>query len=793
MKTNFNKKLLALLLVFTMIFACSTSAMTPVYADDATVTTTAAPNTVTIRVEQLGQTDLVPTVVEFTEGQNALELLKTIATVTEGTPMGDAAFITGINNYPADDSGISWMFKVNGMAPVLENGYSAAANQYMVKPGDKIEFYSINFADGTAYAKFDKSNYSTTVNTTLTVRLTKEVFDANWVSSQTVAEGATILVSEKDADKAATETMYVTNESGLANIMFTEAGTYIISAKQMDGDKQLLARPYAKVTVTESTMNEINIITLNDFHGNLMESGKNIGMVKMVGYINGLKASNPNTMVVSAGDNYQGSALSNLTYGAPVNDMFKALDVVASAVGNHEFDWGSDRIANWGKQGGFPFLAANICDKTTGEPVSWAKPYIIREVDGVKIAFIGLTTVESAHTTKAENVANIEFKAVDEAAKTWVDYLKAGKDAAGVPDVIIALTHVPSFQDYESKVVSGDELDALTKVEGLDAVISGHSHKTVAGEMNGVPVVQAYKYGRSVGTMTLALDENKKVVSITPSVEAVYKLSSDLVKEDAGAKETLDTYNKKFEPIINEVVGKVDGDLLHSKESDNLTKLGYFTCDVMRKAANVQIGITNGGGLRTDILAGNVTMGNLYEVMPFDNTLYTMKVTGQELWQIIDHGISAPDMGDGQFAGVKIVYDPAKEYGNKLVKLSLEDGTMVEMDKEYTIVVNDFMATGGDKYDFSRATDKVNTFVPIRDGLVNAFKAVDMVHAPNIEGLVMQGIATPTTNTYLIQPGDVLWRIAAKYNTTIQELGKLNNLENLNLIIAGENLLVPSK
>src|SRR3712207_4843728 len=108
----------------------------------------------------------------------------------------------------------------------------------------------------------------------------------------------------------------------------------------------------------------VDVLMFNDFHGNLAEDvrekGKNIGMAKMVGYVKEAIRKNPNTIVVSGGDNYQGTAMSNLTYGAPVSAMMKAMNVVASSVGNHEFDWGVSHMEKWQKDGGFDFLAANI-------------------------------------------------------------------------------------------------------------------------------------------------------------------------------------------------------------------------------------------------------------------------------------------------------------------------------------------------------------------------------------------------------------------------------------------------
>lgn len=548
----------------------------------------------------------------------------------------------------------------------------------------------------------------------------------------------------------------------------------------------------AAAPVVEQVENVIDILTVNDFHGNVKESGKNVGMAKMVGYVIDQRAVNPNTFVVSGGDSYQGSALSNLTYGAPVSEMYKGMGVIASSVGNHEFDWGVERINKWSKDGGFPFLAANIVEKESGEPVSWAQPYLIQEMGGIKVAFIGLTTVETAVATKAENIASLKFTNAGEAAAKWVEFLKAGKAEEGTPDVIIALTHVASYQDRETKDVSGldNELEEITLVDGIDGVISGHSHQTVAGVLNGVPVVQAYKYGRAMGKMSIELNEDKTVKAITPSVEMLYKLSSDLVREDETTKAAYDKFEEEFAPIANEVVGQLKGTLTHGKES-NVTPLGYWTSEVMRKATNVQVGLQNGGGLRRTLEEGNITMGDLYEVMPFDNALVTMEVTGAHLKALVDHGIDLEGKGDGQFAGIKVKYDPSKPYESKVLSITLDDGTPVEMDKTYTLVTNDFILTGGDGYDFKAAKNVVNTYVPIRDALVDEIKAAGTVVAPSVDDVLVAEEAA--VETYVISEGDVLWKIAESYGTTYEVLAEMNNLSNPHLIFAGKTLVVPAK
>ena len=546
---------------------------------------------------------------------------------------------------------------------------------------------------------------------------------------------------------------------------------------------------FAKVT-------KIDVISFNDFHGNVAEDtrakGKNIGMAKMVGYVNAAREENPNTIVVSGGDNYQGTAISNLTFGAPVSKMMKSMKVVASAVGNHEFDWGSERIAKWAEEGNFDYLASNIYDKTTKEPVTWAKPYKIVDVDGVKIAFIGLATEQTKYQTKVEFVKNIDFKPAEEAANYWIKYLKSGKAAEGTPEVIIALTHIPSMQDKDS-VITGEELDRLTKVEGLDAVVTGHSHRTVSGTMNGKPVVQAYKYGRALGKLHIVM-ENGKVKEITPEVDMVSKAKSDII-EDSTMKEQLAKQTAELKNVLGEKLGTLKEDLIHDRKG-SLTPLGYWATDVMRKATNTQVGLTNGGGLRRTLFKGDITMGDLYEIMPFDNQLVVVKVKGKDLKALIDHGIDADFMTDGQFAGLKVVYDPAKEYEHKIVKITLEDGTPIEDEKIYTLVTNDFIVTGGDRYDFSNAIEVKDLFVPIRDALVDNIKANGGIAIPDIsEILVKVSDVKEEQNSkiYIIQRNDTLRKIATKENRSMKDLIKANKLANPDIIHVGQKLIIPAK
>ena len=526
---------------------------------------------------------------------------------------------------------------------------------------------------------------------------------------------------------------------------------------------------------------EIVVLSINDFHGALAPAGKNVGAVKLVDAIKTEKAKNPEgTIIVSAGDNYQGSAMSNLMYGEPVSAVFKEMGIELSAVGNHEFDWGVDRISKWAEDGGFDFVCTNIYDKRTNQPVDWAEPFAIIEKEGVKVGFIGLATPETAYKTLKANVVNYEFRDPVEVITEWVPKVK---DAGA--DIVIALTHLGSFQDKEGNI-TGEAAD-LCAVDGVDAVISAHTHQRVSGLVNGKPLVQAYKQGRSFAKLTFIFDENNKLVSAEPFLDNLYA-RADTLKDDANTLAIYRKYEEELNPVLGKVLGKTTVDLDHDRYAGP-SLLGEWVCEIMKDKAGVQIAMTNGGGLRTDVPAGEITAGKLYEVMPFDNTLYTMKLSGADIKANIEHGIMNDDIGWIQIAGVKVTYNPEAEAGNRITSMVLEDGTPVEMDKYYTVVTNDFMFTGGDNYNFENAKDGLNTFVPIRDALMEAVEKAGVISPKKQNWLSEEKVG----KLYVVEVGDSLWKIAQKFGTTVEKILACNEIANPRLIRPGQEILIPTE
>jgi len=538
----------------------------------------------------------------------------------------------------------------------------------------------------------------------------------------------------------------------------------------------------SSISFVLATEKEIVVLSINDFHGSLAPSGKNVGAAKLVDAIKTEKSKNPEgTIIVSAGDNYQGSAMSNLLYGEPVSAMFKEMGLELSAVGNHEFDWGIDRTTKWVEDAGFIFfVCANVYDKRTNQPVEWAEPYIITERNGIEVGFIGLATPETSYKALKANVENYEFRDPVETIKEWIPKVKENG-----ADIIIALTHLGAFQDKEGKI-SG-EAAALSEVDGVDGVISAHTHQSVSGLVNGKPLLQAYYNGRSVAKLTFIFDENNKLVSAEPFLDDLYK-RPDTLKDDANTLALYIKYEEELGPVLGKILGKTTVTLDHDRYAAP-SLLGEWICEIMKDKVGVQIAMTTGGDLKGPIPAGDITAGILYEIMPFDNTLYTMKLSGADVKANIEHGIMNEDIGWIQIAGVRVTYDKEAEAGNRITRMSLEDGTPVEMDKYYTVVTNDFIATGGDKYNFDNALDKLDTFIPVRDAMMEAVEKTGVI-SPEKQNWFSEAI---TGKIYVVEVGDSVWEIAQKFVTTVEKMVVLNELANSRLIKPGQELIIPAE
>lgn len=459
---------------------------------------------------------------------------------------------------------------------------------------------------------------------------------------------------------------------------------------------------------------QIDILSVNDFHGALAEAGKNPGAAKLAGWLKAEQAKNPQgTLILSAGDMFQGSVDSNLLYGKTVVDMMNRTGFAAMALGNHEFDWGIGTLQLRARQAGFPFVAANVIENATGKPLDFTKPYIIVEKQGIKIAIVGIATPETAYKTNPKRISNLTFA---DPAATFRELLPRLKRQA---DVIVVLAHLGGAVDQASGVLTGEAAEFVAQSTDVDALLTGHSHEGFAVKMNRVPVVQARYNGRAVGKITLLYSIAAKQV-LASSAELI-DLEPAALTADAGVAKILNAAKAEIEPAKNLVLGKTVRPLSHERRQ--LSLLGQWSSDVIKQAVGADIALQNGGGLRTSIPAGKVAMGQLYEIMPFDNTLVTAELTGAQILQILEYGIHNQQIGMLQFSGIKVIYDSSLPAGKRVAQVVLSDGRPLQADTVYKVVTNDFMASGGDGYTmFASAGSLTDTCQPVRDVLVDAIR-----------------------------------------------------------------------
>jgi len=421
-------------------------------------------------------------------------------------------------------------------------------------------------------------------------------------------------------------------------------------------------------------------------------------------------------VVVVAGDSYQGTAISNLSQGAVVNKFFDDIGVQYSAIGNHDFDYGQDVFKKWQKNK-FKFLVSNII--STNGFDKYFQPYGNATIaSGKTVYFIGLSTLETPVTTAIKNLKGLEFTNPITAANKWVAFILSNKEHhLKKADAIVLLTHIGSYQNKVDKKVYYDikndtlgdtEINAVTKnIHGINAIISSHSHQYVSGYLNGVAVVQGQSHGKSLSVLHFHCGGG--ICKATPEVINLDKATQNL-PDDKNVEKMIAKYTEKNKQILDKVISYSSQDLTNRavKNSYNI-KLTYMIADVIRKYAKTDVGMQNIGGIRASLDAGDITYDDIYNLMPFDNTVIVTTFTGAQLLKVIKHSYAFHKYPVSIMAGVKVDFDKRGQ-----MKKVLIDNKPLDIDKEYSLATLDFLYYGGDSYDFVNAKNYKNTNVAVR-------------------------------------------------------------------------------
>jgi len=522
----------------------------------------------------------------------------------------------------------------------------------------------------------------------------------------------------------------------------------------------------------------LTIVHSNDTHSRVKE-GDGMGFAKISTIIQEVKKVNPNTLVLDAGDTFHGQTIATLTEGESIARLMNEIGYDAMAPGNHDFNYGYERLVGLSKLTNFPILAANV-KKEDGSDL--LDGYIIKEIAGLKVGIFGLATPETKHKTHPDNVKGLTFVDPVEAAKQTVEALK------DETDIIIAITHLgmdPSSVDTSIKVAE--------EVEGIDLIIDGHSHTVLeqGKKVGNTLIVSTGEYDKNLGIVDLYYKDGEIV-----SMEArlIGKDMAAEISEDEAIVSIIKTIEEEQAELLNQVVGTttVALDGAREKVRTGETNLGNLITDAMRYITGADCAIVNGGGIRASIDAGDITKGEVITVLPFGNYIVTKKVTGAEIKAALENGIKAypgPSGGFPHVSGIKYVIDIGRQLGDRVVNITV-NGQPLDLNREYVLATNDFIAAGGDEYTMISDNPILNEYGALDEAVIAYIEAKGTV-SPAVEGRITVQETKAEPKYYIVQPGDWLMKIARKFNTTWQKLQELNKLKNPHLIFPGQKILLP--
>ncbi|MEM1388603.1 MAG: 5'-nucleotidase C-terminal domain-containing protein [Pseudomonadota bacterium] len=493
----------------------------------------------------------------------------------------------------------------------------------------------------------------------------------------------------------------------------------------------------------------LHIIHINDLHSrvepiNRFDSTCNAednaagecfgGYARVATKIAELKAElgDANVIVLDAGDQYQGSLMYTTYKGDVEAEMMEIIGFDAMAVGNHEFDDGPEGLLKLIDNVSFPVISGNLDVSQSNVLAGKLENHTVLEVGGEKIGIISALATDTVETSSPG--PNVIFQ--DEIDALAADV--AALEAEGVTK-IIALTHVGVNRDME----------IAEAVDGIDAVVGGHSHTlfsnteddamaypTMVGD---TPVVQAYAYSKYLGHLILTFDD---AGAVTAAEGDTILLDASVAEDEAivaRVAELAGPIEEMKTRVVAEAAEAIEGDRSVCRAME--CPMGNLVADAMLdrvKDQGIVIAIQNGGGLRASIDAGEVTMGEVLTVLPFQNTLSTFEVTGEAIIAALENGVSQLEDGAGRFpqvAGMSYTFDPSAEAGSRISDVMV-GGAPLEMDKVYGVVSNNYVRNGGDGYSMFVDAANAYDFGPDLADVTAEFIAANAPYQPYTDGRI---------------------------------------------------------
>ena len=514
---------------------------------------------------------------------------------------------------------------------------------------------------------------------------------------------------------------------------------------------------------------ELNILHINDFHSRIEsinkfdstctaeEEGKNecfggAARLKVAIDQKRQELTGKNVLLLNAGDNFQGSLFFTTYKGAAEAEFLNLMKFDAMTIGNHEFDEGEDGLATFLDKVTFPVISSNVLAGYKSKLIDRIKPSLVLDVGGQKVGIVGAVTNDTAEISSPGDNVLIGID-VDTITTAVQDLKKQGVDK------IVALTHVGYPRD----------LAVIAKIPDVDVVVGGHSHSllsntdekaegpypTMVDNPGGykVPVVQAGSYSKYLGDLVVTFDDS----GVVKSAKGDPILIDSKIKPDEAVLARIKELGKPIEELKTKIIGKTDASIDGSRESCRAREceMGDLVTDAMLdrvKGQGVTIAITNGGGLRASIDAGDVSMGEAITVLPFQNTVATFQIKGADIVAALENGVSQIEEGGGRFpqvAGLKFSFDKSKPVGSRISNVEVKEGEgFVALDpaKTYNVVSNNFMRNGGDGYSvFKTKAENAYDYGPGLETVLADYLTAHNPYKPLTDGRITEIAAATET------------------------------------------------
>ncbi|WML46006.1 bifunctional 2',3'-cyclic-nucleotide 2'-phosphodiesterase/3'-nucleotidase [Neobacillus sp. PS3-40] len=555
---------------------------------------------------------------------------------------------------------------------------------------------------------------------------------------------------------------------GSAKLVFRSSPDAIPFAAATKNIKDVGPQDVGGVTWEQYSLDQnvyVQLLGINDYHGQLDYSTKvnnqPVGGIQyLAGYLKEREAANPNTLMVEAGDLIGASRpVSALLQDEPTIRFMNEIGLDVGTVGNHEFDEGVTELkrmiyggsnpktekyeAEYGKYTGadFPVIAANVVEENTGKLL--LPPYAVKEVNGVKIGFIGVVTTETPGIVTPSGIAGLQFTDETEAINKYAKEL----EAQGIKSIVV-LAHDSGTSAVDGSNPTGKAVDMAKVIDPeVDVIFAAHDHKYMNSTVSGKLLVQSYSSGTAFSDVDLTIDPiTQDIIAKNGEIVSTFQNPEHL---DAKIAAELNSYKADIAPITDQVVGEAAAPITKVTNAAGESPLGNLIADGMRYATGTQFAFMNAGGIRDEIKnAGQIKWGDLFAIQPFGNDIVSMNITGEQVRTLLNQQWSPTTYAKiMQISGLKYTWTNNLPIGQKVLDIYLPNGSKIDPKGVYSVTVNNFMADGGDGFTILKQGTNRVTWSSDLDAFVNYVKSFTQPITSSIEGRILIDTVAPVAPT----------------------------------------------